>query len=87
MPLFLIALPGLAGSMGGQNSTSIGLGISLICFVAYLPFLLALQGILASYTQAAWTLAYRRFIGLRAGQAHSGAGASVLDLTPPSPLG
>ncbi len=86
-PLFLIALPALAGSMGGQGSTGIGLGISLICFVAYLPFLLALRGILTSYTESAWTVAYRRFIGLHPGQVNSGAGAQVFDLTPPDPLG
>ena len=39
---------------------------ALICFAAYFPFLLVLNGILAAYLQSAWTLTYLRLTAAKA---------------------
>lgn len=91
-PLVLFALPGLASSMAGRNAMQAGFVMTMICFIAYLPILLVLQGIITSYTQSTWTVAYRRFIGLQAGGTPGGnlpvsGGAAVFDANPPETTG
>jgi hypothetical protein len=59
LPLFLVALPALAGATGGfGDSLNTGLIIAGVCFIAYLPFLLTFSGILSTFTQSSWTLTY-----------------------------
>jgi len=61
LPIGVIVLPALGGvMMGGQGALRGGVIIAGLCFVAYLPVLLILSGILRAYTSAAWTLTYLR---------------------------
>jgi hypothetical protein len=61
LPIGIIILPALGGvMMGGQSALRNGVLIAGLCFVAYLPVLLILSGILRAYTSAAWTLTYLR---------------------------
>lgn len=63
-PLFLIAVPALGGLFLGRDSALWGgLLIAGLCFVAYLPVLILLNGILTSYIESAWTLTYMRLTG------------------------
>jgi hypothetical protein len=61
IPLFLIVIPAMSGAIiGTQTAIGGGLLIAGLCFVAYLPFLLAFSGILTSYMESAWTLTFMR---------------------------
>jgi hypothetical protein len=61
LPIGAIILPILGGAIiGGQTAVNTGLLIAGLCFVAYLPVLLILSGILRAYTSTAWTLTYLR---------------------------
>jgi hypothetical protein len=61
LPLFVVALPALAGFANG-NAPAIrnGLIASGVLFIVYLPFLLLLSGVLRAYSSSAWTLTYLR---------------------------
>jgi hypothetical protein len=64
LPLFVVAVPAIIGVMSESNSgLSGGLLISGLCFVAYLPVLILLGGILQGYIQSAWALTYLRLTG------------------------
>ena len=63
LPIIIIALPVLIGVVGGAiaESRSLiggGLAVAGLCFVAYLPVLIVLGGIVRSYIKTAWTLTY-----------------------------
>jgi len=63
LPIIIIALPALIGVVGGaiaESSSLIGGGLAVagLCFVAYLPVLIVLGGIVRSYINTAWTLTY-----------------------------
>jgi len=65
MPLILTIGPVIAGIITGiiaEGAWPIlsGLAFAAICFVAYLPFLIVLSGILRSYVGSAWTLTFMR---------------------------
>jgi hypothetical protein len=61
LPFLLILIPVAASTViTGANNFTTPLLIGGVCFVAYLPVLLVLSGILMTYTQTAWTLTYRR---------------------------
>ena len=61
LPIGVIILPALGGfAFGGQTAVNTGLVIAGLCFVAYLPVLLILSGILRAYTSTSWTLTYLR---------------------------
>lgn len=63
-PLFLIAVPALGGLFLGREDTIWGgLLVAGLCFVAYLPVLIVLNGILTSYVKSAWALTYMRLTG------------------------
>lgn len=64
LPIALIAVPALIGSSVGTNQ-AIGSGWALaaICFIAYLPVLIILNGILRSYIETAWTLTFMKLTG------------------------
>lgn len=56
IPFFVALLPLILGAANGdamQNAT-----VTLICFAAIIPVMLVASGILHSYLQTAWTLAY-----------------------------
>lgn len=60
-PLFLIALPALSALLLGLDNAVWGsLLITGLCFLAYLPFWLVLNGILTAYIESSWTLTYLR---------------------------
>ncbi len=64
MPMIAVAMPFVMTAFAGaRNAMMTGLAISLVCLVAYLPVLLVLQGILQTYMQSVWTLAYLRLTG------------------------
>jgi hypothetical protein len=59
LPLGLVALPAIFGTaVGGQTLQERGLLTAALCFVAYLPVLLVLSGILRAFIVSAWTLTY-----------------------------
>lgn len=61
LPLFLSLSPAIAGFVvGSQEAAGIGLILTLLSFIAYLPIWLVLNGILRSYYETAWTLTYLR---------------------------
>lgn len=60
LPIGVIILPALTGAIIGGRALGGGLLIAGLCFVAYLPVLLILSGILRAYTSSAWTLTYLR---------------------------
>ena len=67
IPVVLFVLPALgAGLLGGQNAFGSGLLVAGLCFVAYLPVLILLNGILTGYIESAWTLTYLRLTGRKA---------------------
>jgi hypothetical protein len=61
LPMLIIVVPTVIGfaTSGGDLPTT-ALLISGLCFVVYLPVLLAAQGILAAYVQSVWTLTFLR---------------------------
>ena len=68
IPLFLALAPFFASIFGTASTGSEeylfgGLGITLLCFVLYLPVLLLLGGILRAYLESAWTLTFIRLTG------------------------
>jgi hypothetical protein len=61
LPLLAVAAPAAAGiATGVTENIRNGLILSGVFFVIYLPFLLALSGILRAYTATGWTLTYLR---------------------------
>jgi hypothetical protein len=61
LPLALVVVPAIIGAAAGTDQAlGGGLLTAAICFVAYLPVLLVLSGILRAYIEAAWTLTYMR---------------------------
>jgi hypothetical protein len=67
LPIVLIVAPAAIGMIaGGSRATGGGLLVSALCFVVYLPVLLAASGILNGYTGSAWTLTFMRLTGRQA---------------------
>ncbi len=68
LPILVIVLPAIAGAIGGAAFDSgqfVGGGIlvAALCFVAYLPVLIVLNGGLRAYTGSAWALTYLELTG------------------------
>jgi hypothetical protein len=60
-PIALLLAPLFAFLIfGGERAIGIGLPVIVLCFVAYLPVFLVLNGILRGYTGSAWTLTFLR---------------------------
>jgi hypothetical protein len=59
VPIFFMIFPLIPSLISGEFQTS-ALWIAGLCFVAYLPVLILLTGILTAYLQSAWTLTYMR---------------------------
>ena len=61
LPVVFIFIPAaFGGAIGGSDALGNGLLVAGICFVAYLPILLVLNGILRSFIESAWTLTFLR---------------------------
>lgn len=60
IPVFIIVFPAVFAFAIGEGQSTTPLMVAGLCFVAYLPVLIVLQGILAAYTGSAWTLTYMR---------------------------
>lgn len=58
VPFFVAFIPFFVSAMRGGEDFAHALRFFLICIVISLPFLILFSGILQSYLQAAWTLAY-----------------------------
>jgi hypothetical protein len=64
LPIFLIAIPAILGTISrSTQGLWAGLLVAGLCFIAYLPFLIVLNGILRAYVGTAWTLTYMRLTG------------------------
>ncbi len=74
-----LALAPIIGSlvMGGERALGSGLVVGGLCLVAYLPFLLVLNGILRAFIISAWTLTYTA-LGGRASSAGAVAAPEAL---------
>lgn len=60
-PMMLVVSPVIIALLaGGDQALTSGLLVTALCFVAYLPILIVLGGILRSYTGSAWTLTFLR---------------------------
>ncbi|HXF85439.1 MAG TPA: hypothetical protein VNK49_08620 [Anaerolineales bacterium] len=57
LPLLIALIPLVIGIASGNNAS---LWMAGLCFLAYLPVLLVLNGILMAYIHSAWTLTYMR---------------------------
>lgn len=63
-PMALIVAPAFIGmALGTQTALRAGMIVAVLFFVAYLPILLVLSGILRAYISSAWTLTYLRLRG------------------------
>ncbi len=66
IPLLFAFAPMMMGAMGFANGSEAagfgGMGIALLCIVAYMPVLLLVNGIVQGYIKSAWTLT---FVALR----------------------
>lgn len=61
LPMFFVVMPLFSALIiGGESAMGGGLLVSAICLVSYLPVLLVLSGILRSFIDTVWTLAYLR---------------------------
>lgn len=61
LPVFLIVIPAVSGAViGTERAIGGGLLVAGLCFVAYLPFMILLNGILTGYIESAWTLTFMR---------------------------
>lgn len=66
LPFVAIVLPAVltvALRNNGLQGPGLGLVLAGLCFVAYLPVYLVLNGILRSYIESAWTLTFMRLAG------------------------
>lgn len=80
IPLALLAIPIVSGLIigNGQLPTA-GFIISAICFVAFIPVLLAISGIVRAFVTSSWTLTYLELTG------QSSTPAPVLPPEAPTP--
>jgi hypothetical protein len=63
-PFLLTAAPLVAGWVTGQQETiQTGATFLLICGLLYIPVMIVFNAVLSTFTNGAWTLAYRRWVG------------------------
>lgn len=61
IPILLAVVPAVFGFAAGQQDIlSAPYILAALCFVAYLPLLIVLSGIITTYVQSAWALTYMR---------------------------
>jgi hypothetical protein len=67
LPLIIVVLPAILGAAaafsGAERVLGPALAVAGLCFIAYLPVLIVLGGILNTWFGAAWTLAYQALTG------------------------
>ncbi len=64
LPFSLIVVPAFIGVIAGTGAVQqSGFAVAAICFVAYLPVMVLLYGILRAFIESAWTLTYLRLTG------------------------
>lgn len=64
-PFLLTAAPFLTGMLiGTEEAVRTGTGFLIACGALYLPVMILLNAVLSTFTNGAWTLAYRRWAGL-----------------------
>jgi hypothetical protein len=64
LPMILLVVPVVIGIIEGTTfGIGSGFAVAGICFMAYLPVLIVLNGILQAYIKSAWTLTYIRLTG------------------------
>ena len=81
LPVLLIALPMIGGFLDQSGRfTGAGITTSIVLFLLYLPFLLALSGIVQSYFDTAWTVTFRRLTGRGSGTTGDLSAVRVYDL-------
>jgi hypothetical protein len=67
IPLVLLALPFIAGLIGGTDTTTVaGISATVVGVLLYLPVLLVASGILRTFITGSWTLTYRSLIASEA---------------------
>ncbi len=65
LPMIGVVIPAIIGAVSNSQRTMMGgLAVAAICFVAYLPVLIVLTGILRTYIGTAWALTYMRLTRL-----------------------
>jgi hypothetical protein len=65
LPLVLLVVPAFIGVAAGTEQALRGAVLTaVLCFLAYLPVLLVLGGILRAYIESAWTLTYMRLTNM-----------------------
>jgi hypothetical protein len=63
-PFLLTAAPLIAGwATGEQEAVRTGVTFLIVCGLLYIPVMIALNAVLSTFTNGAWTLAYRRWVG------------------------
>ena len=60
LPIFIIVFPTIFALVLGEGRSFTPLYLALACFCLYIPAAWLLNGILATFTQSAWTLTYLR---------------------------
>ena len=64
LPFIAIAIPVITGTIVGTDASIIsGVAFTLLCALVAVPVLIALYGLLTTFTTGAWTLTYRRLNG------------------------
>lgn len=64
LPFIAIAIPAITGVVVGTDASIIsGVAFTLLCALVAVPVLIALYGLLTTFTTGAWTLTYRRLNG------------------------
>lgn len=62
IPVFIVVLPAVLTFMAGDGQNWTPLALMGVCLCLYIPVSLLLNGIVVSYTEAAWTLTYMRLV-------------------------
>ena len=62
IPVFIVAVPAVLTFMAGEGQNWTPLALMGVCLCLYIPVSLLLNGIVVSYTEAAWTLTYMRLV-------------------------
>ena len=62
IPVFVVVLPAVLTFMAGDGQNWTPLALMGVCLCLYIPVSLLLNGIVVSYTEAAWTLTYMRLV-------------------------
>ncbi len=60
IPFFIIVFPAMLAYFAGGGDSNAPLILMGVCTCLFIPVALALQGIIVSYTESAWTLTYLR---------------------------